>query len=106
MSIVRASAVGVDRSKISVFGRIWLSETAYVSSSSDMIAHPAFREIVDMESPAIPLLLRELSNRSGQWHRALRRIIGVDPVPAADAGNVDKAADAWLQWGKEQGYKW
>lgn len=78
---------------------VWLADTAYVSSSSDLVAHPAFQEIVGMGPAVIPLLLRELENRTGHWHRVLRRITGADPVPTTDRGNVDKAADAWLQWG-------
>jgi hypothetical protein len=84
----------------------WLAETAYVSSSSDLVAHPAFQEIVDMGSAVIPLLLRELENRTGHWHRALRRITAADPVPPADRGNIEKVSEAWLRWGKEHGYAW
>ena len=43
----------------------WRVETAYISSSSELVAHPAFREIVGMGPPVIPLLLRELENRTG-----------------------------------------
>src|SRR5262245_28081969 len=85
---------------------VWLAETAYVSSSSDLVAHPAFQEIVGMGPVVIPLLLRELQNGSGPWHRALRRTTGANPVPLADQGNLDKATAAWLEWGKEQGYEW
>jgi hypothetical protein len=63
----------------------WLAGTAYVSSSSDLVAHPAFQEIVGMGPAVIPLVLRELQNRTGHWHRALRRITGADPVPPAVA---------------------
>jgi hypothetical protein len=85
---------------------VWRAETAYVSSSSDLVAHPAFREIVGMGAAVIPLLLRELEHRTGHWHRALRLITGADPVPPADRGNLDKAVEAWLRWGREQGYEW
>jgi hypothetical protein len=85
---------------------VWRAETAYVSSSSDLVAHPTFQEIVGMEVPVIPLLLRELENRTGHRHRALRQITGTDPVPPSDRGDIDKAAEAWLRWGKEQGYEW
>jgi hypothetical protein len=84
----------------------WLTETAHVSSSNDLVAHPAFREIVELGPQVIPLLLKELEKRSGHWHRALRRVAGVDPVPQTERGNVEKAAQAWLRWGKEQGYQW
>lgn len=85
---------------------MWRAETAYVSSSSDLVAHPAFQEIVGMGPPVIPLLLRELEKRTGHWHRALRRITGADPVPPAERGNIEKTVEAWLRWGKEQGYEW
>jgi hypothetical protein len=81
----------------------WLAETAYVSSSSDLVAHPAFQEIVGMGPAVIPLLLRELENRTGHWHRALRRITGADPVSPADRGKIDKAAETGLRWGQEGG---
>ena len=84
---------------------VWRAETGYVSSSSELGAHPAFQEIVAMGPPVIPLLLCELEKRAGHWHRALHQITGADPVSAADRGNIDKAADAWLRWGKEQGYE-
>jgi hypothetical protein len=84
----------------------WLAATAHISSSSDLVAHPAFQEIVGMGPTIIPLLLRELEKGTGQWHRALRRITGADPVPPADRGDIDKAAAAWLRWGQEHGYAW
>jgi hypothetical protein len=84
----------------------WLAETAHISSTTDLVAHPAFQEIVRMGPAVIPLLLRELENRPGHWHRALQQITGVDPVLAADRGNIRKAREAWLRWAKEQGYQW
>ncbi len=85
---------------------IWLSETAHVSSSSDLVAHPAFLEIVGMGPAVIPLLLGELEKNTGHWHRALRQITGIDPVSSTDRGNIAKARAAWLHWGKEQGFSW
>jgi hypothetical protein len=85
---------------------VWRAETAYVSSSSDLVAHPAFQEIVGMGPAVIPLLLRELENRTSHWHRALWQITGADPVPPVDRGKIDKVVAAWLRWGKEQGYRW
>jgi hypothetical protein len=63
---------------------VWRAETAYVSSSSDLVAHPEFWEIVDLGPAVIPLLLRELENHTGHWHRALRLITGGDPLPPAE----------------------
>src|SRR4051794_40218449 len=85
---------------------VWRAETAYVSSSSEIIAHPAFQEIVNMGPAIIPILLREVRDGSGHWHRALRQITGTDPVPPGDRGNIERAAETWLRWGKEHGYEW
>ncbi|HVS38731.1 MAG TPA: hypothetical protein VMS17_24455 [Gemmataceae bacterium] len=76
---------------------VWIAETAYVSSTNDLVSHPAFLGIVGMGSPVIPLLLRQLQRRQGHWHRALRRITGMDPVPPTDRGNIAKTAEAWLR---------
>jgi len=85
---------------------VWRAETAHVSSSTDLVRHPAFQEIVDMGAVVVPILLRELEARSGHWHRALRKITGADPVPSEDRGNIPKITEAWLRWGKENGYQW
>lgn len=83
--------------KFNRLASVWRDETAYVSSSSELVAHPAFREIVGMGPAVIPFLLGELEKRSGHWHRALHQITGADPVPPADRGNIDKTAEAWLE---------
>src|SRR6266540_3625363 len=75
---------------------VWLTETAYVSSTTDMVAHPAFQEIVAMGPPVVPLLLRELERGTGHWHRALGRITGVSPVPPEGRGNIAQVKEAWL----------
>ena len=64
----------------------WLAGTAYVSSSSDLVAHPAFQEIVGMGPAVIPLVLRELEKGTGHWHRVLRRITVASGGP--DAGGA------------------
>ena len=101
-----AEPVDTVEEKFQRLASVWRAETAYVSSSSELVAHPAFQEIVRMGPAVIPLLLRQLQQRTGHWHRALWQITGTNPVPAGDRGNLDKAADAWLRWGKEQGYAW
>ncbi len=108
MSAVPARTTGETlQERFQRLASVWRAETAYVSSSNDLVAHPAFHEIVGMGRAVVPLLLRELDKHtSGHWHRVLRQITGADPVPAADRGNIEKAAEAWLRWGKQQGYEW
>ncbi len=91
------------------FGRlaaVWLGETGHISSTTQLVAHPAFQEIVGLGPAVIPCLLRELERRSAHWHWALERITHVDPVPPGSRDNLDRAAEAWLRWGREHGYQW
>lgn len=80
------------------------SETAHLLSTTQMGVHPAYQEIIGMGPPVIPLLLRELGNMPDHWFWALKAITGVDPVLQSERGRVKKMAEAWLRWGKEEGY--
>jgi hypothetical protein len=85
---------------------VWRAETGHLSSTSAMTRHPAFLEIVAMGDAAVPLLLRELDTNEGHWHRVLKRITGADPVSDADRGDIAAAREAWLKWGRANGYRW
>ena len=80
----------------------WLEATRFESSVSRMVAHQAYRAIIDLGEQAVPLLLRELQNRPHFWFAALRQITGANPVNEEDRGHLDRMAQAWLQWGREQ----
>jgi hypothetical protein len=83
-----------------------LSETRSESSTQRIAIHPAYQQIIGLGQPAVPLLLREVEKRSGRWFWALKSITREDPVPAGDLGKTKKMSDAWLSWGKQQGYQW
>jgi hypothetical protein len=82
----------------------WRSETAAVSSSTQRLAHPAYREMIALGPAAVPFLLRDLE-RTGDGHlaKALSSLTGAQPVPEADRGKVRLVAEAWLRWGRGQG---
>jgi hypothetical protein len=67
-----------------------------------MTAHPSYRRIMGMGREALPLLLRELSERPDHWLVALNAITGEDPAP--EGGTFTEAVHAWLAWGAEKGY--
>ncbi len=85
---------------------IWNAETSYLSSYTDIVEHPAFREIIAMGEPVVPLLLRDLAERPRLWVWALPEITGEDPVPPEEAGNIARMSEAWLRWGRAKGYRW
>jgi hypothetical protein len=82
----------------------WRQEVAHLSSSVQMAAHPACREIISMGAPAIPLLLAELQRAPHFWFAALRALTGENPVPKESAGDVKAMARAWIQWGRDKGH--
>ena len=81
----------------------WKKDTALLSSTTAMIAHPAYRAIISLGPPVVPLLLQELQREPVHWFEALQAITGLDPVPPEAWGQVRATADAWLAWGRSRG---
>lgn len=84
----------------------WYKAVAHLSSSSKRESHPAYQEIIAMGPAVVPYLLGDLETHRRHWFTALTAITGVNPVTQEDAGNTTKTIDAWLQWGRAQGYRW
>jgi hypothetical protein len=85
---------------------LWHKAVAHHSSSRIRDNHPVYQEIIGMGPAVVPLLLRDLEVNRRHWFTALAIITGVDPIPKADTGNIPRMAEAWLRWGKENGYRW
>ena len=103
----RRSRVLVTAQERSAFHRLvrqWKQDTEFTSSTSAMAIHPAYQSIIGLGQKAIPLLLNELKHDPDHWFWALKSITRADPVPAEDIGRLERMADAWLAWGKEEGY--
>ena len=87
----------------------WLDETIDLSSMPEILDHKAYRAIVALDRPAIPLILNELERAPNYWFTALESILiandeEANPVNESDYGHLRKMTDAWLDWGREQGY--
>jgi hypothetical protein len=82
----------------------WHRAVAHQSSSRLRDNHPAYQEIIRLGPPVVPLLLRDLEVNRRHWFTALTAITGVNPVPREDAGDIPRMIDAWLRWGRENGY--
>ena len=82
----------------------WHDETDHLSRGADIIDNDAYREIISMGEPVIPLILQDLQERGGNWYQALRILSDADPVPAEVRGEVPKMKEAWLSWGRDKGY--
>lgn len=90
------------RVEFEALSRKWQHETKYFSLVAKKLTHPAFLRIVGMGEPAIPLILESLRDRPSHWFAALRATANIDPVPSNS--NPSEARNAWLEWGRSQGY--
>src|SRR5579871_2236602 len=95
----------IDRTTAAHFAELaarWRADAGSLSSPAEVVAHPAYREIVAMGEPAIRLILAELEARPGRWSEALEALTGEDPVPPGARGDLGATAAAWLEWGRRE----
>ena len=89
-------------------------DTRFSSRISDRVEHPAYREVIKMGESVIPLIFRYMEDGNGGfWFAALEALTGADPTlpprpvaPGFVALDIKGMEEAWLKWGKEQGYCW
>ena len=81
----------------------WKSKTRYMSNSAQMATLWDYQQIIGMGPPALPLILRELDRETDHWFWALEAISGENPVPDDQAGQVEKMAKVWIEWGRKKG---
>lgn len=86
---------------------VWYREASYWSFSSQRTWHIAYMKIINLGKPALPLIFRELeASGDSDWHHALEVITGANPVTEDMWGERNAARNAWLDWAREQGYRW
>lgn len=81
----------------------WERETGRFSSVKQKTQHPTYQAIIQMGSPAVPLILKKLTEAPAHWFQALSAITNADPVSPEERSSVAASAKAWLEWGKREG---
>lgn len=92
------------REKFSELAETWKEETKFLSSISDIIIHPAHMQIIAMGPKAVSLILNRLKEEADLWFWALHFITGENPITQDIRGNVKAMSEAWLEWGRKNGY--
>ena len=82
----------------------WKSETAPLSSIRRKKQHPAYRQLVELGAPAIPLILADLARKPSHLFWVLQDITNLSPADPATSENFLDVIDSWIEWGREQGY--
>ena len=90
--------------QFSALARQWTSKIKGHSLMGRAALNPAHLDILKLGNGAIPLILKRLKSDPTPWFITLRMIAGHSPVKPKDAGNIQKMTEAWLAWGKENGY--
>ena len=84
----------------------WERERPRGVDIAEMVKHPAYQRIIEIGEPAVGWLLERLAEKPGHWFPALNRITGPNPVPEESQGKLKEMTEAWLSWGKLNGYEW
>ncbi|MGI8980717.1 MAG: hypothetical protein ACR2FY_15935 [Pirellulaceae bacterium] len=82
----------------------WKRDSRFLSNSAQMAMLRPYQRIIGMGMPVVPLILQELAREPDQWFWALEAITEQNPVPPAAAGKVSLMAQAWIDWGKSEGF--
>ena len=77
----------------------WKADTEFESSPERIATHPAYRRIVEMGPPVLPLILQDLEKTHDDWFWALYAITGENPIRQEDRGIVHLMVSAWIGWG-------
>ena len=81
------------------FADEWKHESHFLSNTAHMVMLRSYQNIIGMGEPAIPYILEELRREPDHWFWALETITLANPVTDAEAGNVERMANAWIEWG-------
>ncbi|MBV9122140.1 MAG: hypothetical protein JO112_02110 [Planctomycetes bacterium] len=81
----------------------WKEKSRYLSNTAQMAILSPYQKIIGMGMVAVPFILEELRREPAQWFWALESITEANPVPSEAAGKVRLMAQAWIDWGIQQG---
>ena len=90
--------------KFTILVETWKRDSQFLSSTGDMAELDSYKQIIEMGSSAIPLILRELQREPDYLFTALQQISGTNPVTEAELGRLQLMTDAWLRWGQRHGH--
>lgn len=82
----------------------WVSKTRHLSNTAQMAMVFSYQHIIGLGPAVVPLILKELQNKTDHWFWALEAITGENPVSKEAAGDMEASAKAWLAWGNENGF--
>jgi hypothetical protein len=102
-SMTRPQGPAAPRERFQRLATEWKQRSRLLSNTAQMAMLPPYQKIIGMGPDAVPLILEELRREPDQWFWALEAITEENPVPPEAAAKVRQMADAWIEWGRQQG---
>ena len=87
----------------------WQKGITHISSPSEIMGYSSHLSLIEMGEDIVPFILSEIEENmdtSFLWFFTLKKITGECPVTeeVRKEFSQHKAADCWIEWGKEKGY--
>lgn len=82
----------------------WRDETIHLSSLTGLANNEAYRKIIGMGRGVVPFILHELVVDPDWWFMALDALVDDPPNVEGSEGDLMELSQAWIQWGKTNGY--
>jgi len=79
------------------------TKTRHLSNTGQISLVFSYQSIIGMGPAVVPLILAELEREPDHWFWALEAITGENPVNKDDAGDIEASANAWVEWGRQNG---
>jgi hypothetical protein len=92
-----------EEQKFNLLALTWQKDTNLSSSITEMVAHPAYQQIIGMGQRALPFIFNQLNSQPEHWFWALQSITGVNPIKPEHRGNLPEMTNDWIDWGKANG---
>lgn len=77
----------------------WEQGTCFMSSCSQIMAHPAVTKFEKASNDLIPWIIEcYREDCSGRWDLLLKKITGITPYGHKDRGDIKRNQQSWLGW--------
>ncbi len=97
-------ATAPDQETLEKLADEWERDRPRGTDIEQMTKHSAYQRIIAMGKSAVPWLLQRLAEKPDHWFVALNAITGARPVLPESRGRIKEMTQAWLDWGRQQGY--
>lgn len=101
---MRAVPNASEREQFTALAATWRADTSDLSQVSRIIADRSYLRLASFGKPAIPWILVELRERGGYWFPILEALTGAQPETEAERHSRGGMREAWLRWGRGEGY--